>query len=166
MRSAMMTAAALLMLGGCGDQPAGEAAEDSPVNLAERRGAYRQACVAEDLAAQAEDDILTLEEVAAGAGSDPVASLSARAAESALEFSRAYQRHAELRAAAYAHLDSAINHSVTTADSARYAQRAESFSIRAPQAGTVEENVFLSYQTNFIQLLQDEDYPCNWDLPF
>lgn len=151
------------LIAACGEQAE---PEESAEHLADRRAAYRQACVARDLLANSEDDMATLEGLAAPAGADALGSIGARAAQSALEFSRAYHRHAELRSAAYANLDSAANHSTTTADSARFARRAESFSIRAPQPGSIEENVFRSYQTDFVSLLQDEDYPCNWDLPF
>ncbi|HUE95065.1 MAG TPA: hypothetical protein VMN39_00305, partial [Longimicrobiaceae bacterium] len=81
-------------------------------------------------------------------------------------FTRAYHAHAELRAVAYAHLDSAVNHASTSADSARYLERAAAITVRLPQPGTVEGNVITSYTTNLTTMLRDGNHPCNWDIPF
>lgn len=144
----------------------GERTED-PETLNERRAAYRQACVAEALATQSADDIATIEDVLANIDTtNPLAEVNRMASTAALEFARAYEAHASLRESAYAYMDSAANHSRTTADSARFLDRASSFTIRSPRPGSVEENVIVSYQADFTAMLQNGDHPCNWDLPF
>ena len=155
----------MLALGAC--EGVGGEAEESPELLNQRRLAYRQACATGQLLSIANEDVLTLEDVAANASFEgPLAEINRRASAAALEYARAYQQHAELRAAAHAALDSAVNHSATRADSARYVERAGSFTIRSPLAGSVEENVIRSYVENYTSLLGNPDHPCNWDLPF
>jgi hypothetical protein len=139
----------------------------SPAALAQREAAYRQACVAGELAAVAEEDLEVLEALVESLDpADPAGELGLRTTFAAFDFARAYHGHAELRARAYAYLDSAVNHAATTADSARYIERAGAFSIRRPEEGTVEANVLTAYQANFSERLADDDHPCNWDLPF
>lgn len=156
--------AAALLLGGC-DRP--QERPLTPEILNERRVAYRQACAAREIANRSVEDIATLEEVLTTTDpSQPLAEINQIASAAALQFARAYNAHAELRHAVYAHLDSAVNQAATRADSARYVEQAGAFTVRSPQPGSVEENVFRSYQTNFVTLLQNPDHPCNWDLPF
>jgi hypothetical protein len=153
--------ALLAFVASCGDQ--GEA----PEVRAQRESVHRQACVAGVLAERADDNVRTLVEALSSSDpADPIAQITRRATESALDFARAYQRHAELRVGAYGYLDSAVNRSKTPADSARYADRASSFLIRIPAEGTVEANVMNSYQNDFLALLSDPNHPCNWDFPF
>lgn len=154
---------AALLAAGCSETGDREA---SPEVLNERRAAYRQACAASELAEIAGEDLLTLEQVAGNPSSDPLAALQRGAATAAVQYSRTYQGHADLREAAYAYLDSAANHSATPADSVRYHDRSNAFIVRLPVSGSVEENVFRSYQQKLVTLLQDGDHPCNWDLPF
>jgi hypothetical protein len=157
-----LLAIALLVLGACRDD---RAAVPAHVR-AEREMAYRQACVARQLAVRADEDLELLEETVEGYDpADPMGAIGIQAANAALRFSRAYQAHADLRLAAHASLDSAANHAPTSADSLRHIQRAQTISIRVPVAGTVEANVFNSYMANFEAMLRDEDHPCNWDLP-
>jgi hypothetical protein len=152
----------LLALGACQDDRG-----TVPAHVrAEREMAYREACVARHLAVRAEEDLELLEETVEGYDpADPMGAIGIQAAGAAVRFSRAYQAHADLRLAAHASLDSAVNHAPTSADSLRHIQRAQSISIRAPIPGTVEANVFNSYMANFEATLRDEDHPCNWDLP-
>lgn len=155
----------LLLLTACGDdeEPGGPTAE---VRI-QREMAYRQACVAAVIAAEAEENLALLETTFAfGGDASESPPLAQQTTNAVVGFSRAYQQHSELRATAYAYVDSAINHSAATADSARYMARAASFSIRAPMDGTVEGNVISAYQGNFVALLRDEDHRCNWDVPF
>ena len=163
MKKLVLLLLATAALVGCTE--GGERAE-TPETLNERRAAYRQACVAEALATQAADDIATIEGVLANIDTtNPLAEVNRMASAAALEFARAYEAHANLRRSAYAYMDSAVSHSRTTADSARFLERASSFTIRSPGAGTVEENVLVSYQADFTAMLQNGDHPCNWDLP-
>ncbi len=164
MRASLLAFALVLGAAGCGDRgPRGE----SPEVRLQREGAFRQACAARLLAQRADSDLQLLESSYATVDpADPVAEISRRATLSAIEFSRAYQRHAELRVSAYAYLDSAVNHAASAADSARYIQRAGSFSPRFPAEGSIEGNVLSSYQANLLALLENVNHPCNWDFPF
>jgi len=149
---------------GCGDS--GEA-PPSPEQLAIREAAWRQACAARELESIAEGDIETLEaSVEAFDPSDPIGAISRRAATAALEFGRAFHRHAELRNSAYAYVDSAMNHARTPTDSARYVERAGAFAIRAPDPNSLEANVIADYEQRIAVILNDEDHRCNWDTPF
>lgn len=148
----------------CGDT---DTRPESPLVRAEREAAYRQACAARLLAEEAEDDLQVLEETLAALDpSEPATQLGRQTTMAALGFARAYERHADLRRTAYAYMDSAVNHAATSADSARYIERAGAFSIRSPEEGTVEANVLASYQADLSAVLENANHPCNWDFPF
>lgn len=156
---------AIAFLGASCDDPAQR--PESPAARFERESAYRQVCAAEVLARTSEERLLTLESTLETLDpSDPLSDLNRRVTTAALGFARAYERHAELRYGAYAYMDSAVNHAATTADSARYISRASAFSIRAPEEGTVEANVFEQYQADLVAILSNENHTCNWDFPF
>jgi hypothetical protein len=153
----------LLVAAGCERGPAEETAE----RRFYREAAHRQACAARILAERAEDDLeLLTVSVGSHQPDDPIADLSRRASQAALGFGQVYARHAELRALAYAYLDSATNHAKTAEDSTRFIQRANQFSVTAPVEGTIEANAITSYQANLAAFLADRDHPCNWDFPF
>src|SRR5690606_19672428 len=119
------------------------------------------------LAARARDDEETLEATAAAVDpSTPPEQMALTARGAVLAFARAYRQHADLRASAYAYVDSAVNHSVSPADSARYMQVASRFTIRTPMEGTVETNVMQNFERKRAEILTNADHPCNWDLPF
>lgn len=159
--SAALALTSLAFAAACGDQG------ESPEARARRESAHQQACIANVLAQRADDNVRTLNDALAGTDpSDPVGQIARQATASALEFARAYERHAELRLGAYGYLDSAVNRANTPADSVRYADRASSFLVRIPADGTVEANVMNSYQNDFLALLSDPNHPCNWDFPF
>lgn len=128
----------------CGDDETGPSEEQ----LRDREFAAREACIAERLALRAEDELQTLEQLMVVSGP--------------IEFQRAYAQHANLRRAASAHADTALNHAATTADSARHAELAQDFQIRLPDAESVEANVIRSYESNFAAIYNDADHPCNW----
>jgi hypothetical protein len=162
--TAFLILASVTVVAACGDRAA---RVESPEVRFERESAFRQACAARLLAQRAQNDLQLLEMASLGADpSDPAAEISRRATAAAVEYARAYERHAELRAGAYANLDSAVNHAETTADSTRFVQRAGSYSLRLPAEGTVEGNVLNSYQADLSSLLADVNHPCNWDFPF
>jgi multidrug efflux pump subunit AcrA (membrane-fusion protein) len=149
----------LALLGACGDQErvAAEAGITS-------RGPARAACITRLLAERARTDLAALDSVLPGRSSeDPVARIQLQAARAAYEYARAYEQLAGLRASAAAYVDSAVNYSRTPADSARYAQLASGFRIRAPEPGTLEANVAEAYARSFVALANDEDHRCNWD---
>lgn len=131
-------------LGACTPDESGPTEEQ----LRERRLAARQACAAERLLQQAEDELATLESL--GVTEGPVA------------FQRAFVQHARLRLAALAQLDSALNRAESTADSARYHDAFKRIQIRAPDPESVEANVFRSYEAKAAAILADADHPCNW----
>ena len=152
----------LLCVGGCGDQER----EVTPEQRAERESAFREACAAQALAVSADESLATIQSTLLTLDpGDPTMSVSRAATEAAMEYSVAYQNHAALRLGAFAHLDSAVNTASTTADSARYIERAGSFTIRNPDAGTLEANVSNAYQAAFIEVLGDPNHPCNWNTP-
>lgn len=127
---------------------AGDDAGPSEAQLEQRDVAAREACIAENLALRAADELQTLEQLMVASGP--------------LAFQQAYTHHAELRHAAYAQADSALNHSATPGDSLAHDEAARGFQIRAPESGSVEENVIRSYESRFMAILSDPDHPCNW----
>ncbi len=131
-------------LAACAEEQAGPSEEQRR----ERDLAARQACISQNLALRADDELQTLEQLMVTSGP--------------LGFQRAYTQHAHLRHAAYARLDSALNHSATPGDSLARAEAARAFQIRAPEPGSVEENVIRSYEGRFRAIFEDADHPCNW----
>lgn len=165
MRKSAAVLGAMLLLAlipGCSEERA-----EAPERRAAREMAFRQACIARDLERRSEEDLELLEATLASADpGDPLGSIVAQTTRVALDFSRAFHRHAELRANGSAYLDSAANHAATAADSARYVQRAQAFAIRSPQPGTIEANVLADYQEKLLVALNDSNHRCNWDIPF
>lgn len=138
---------ALLFLGAlaaCAPDDSGPTEEQ----LRERELAAREACIAERLLQQSRDELATLESLAVVAG--PVA------------FQRAYVQHAELRLAAMAHHDSAVNRSATPEDSSRHEEAAAAIQISAPDPESVEANVIRSYEAKAAAIFNDPNHPCNW----
>lgn len=115
--------------------------------------AARHACAGEKLAGEAQEDLALLEQTMSAAPG---------AGDAATSFARAFAQHAQLRAAAYAQTDSALNHAGSPQDSAQHMAAATRFEIRAPRAGTVEANVMRSYEEKLNAVLVDDDHPCNW----
>jgi hypothetical protein len=139
---------------------------ESPEARYQRVSAFRQACVAHHLALQSEDDMETLAAILDGGDPTDDTDFSRGITLATYEFARAFHQHAELRYRAYAYLDSAVNHSATPPDSARYIEYAATFTIRLPAEGTVEANVLNRYQADLAQTLADADHRCNWDIPY
>jgi HPt (histidine-containing phosphotransfer) domain-containing protein len=144
----------LLLLAAC---PRPDAAPR--VDAEEARAAARMACATSHLLARAQEDLETL----AGALPEAPDGAATRTTGPAavLAFSRAYQQHAELSAARFAHVDSALNAARTLEDSARYDERARAFRISRPEQETLEGNVATAYQRNLEALLTDPEHPCN-----
>ena len=139
----------MIVLAACGD---GE--EEVPPQVAEARAdAARRACVAEELLNIGREDLATVEASVGSAG--PVA-------EAASAFTRAFVQHAELRHSVFSLTDSSRNHAATPADSARYAQAAAGIQIVAPEAGSLEANVFADYERKAATILADPEHPCYW----
>jgi hypothetical protein len=144
----MRRSGCLLALGlacaGCGEKKQDGGA------LAAKREAARSACISAQIARQAQDQAELLGQTRVG----PAAAAAA--------FADAFNEHAKLRNAAYAQLDSALNHASTPEDSARHARASASVQINAPEPNTVEANVIADYQRRFRAIAADEDHPCNW----
>jgi hypothetical protein len=134
---------------------------ESPEIRAQREAAFRQACASRTLALQAEGDY---EMIAAGLQSEDA--LTRMATTAAIGFNQAYLNHANIRYAAYAHLDSAVNYAKTPTDSAAYIARALSFGVASPETGSLEESVINDYDGKLQRLLMDRNHQCNWDFPF
>ena len=146
-------------LAGCGGGDAPDTLPDAV--LQQRTMAYRQACAAKEIEVTAEENLVILESIVPESGDEGLASTR----DAATGFARGYHRHAELRYALYAMVDSAVNHARTPADSVRFEERANSFTVRSPAAGTVEANAMESYDMEFRMILADADHPCNWNIP-
>ena len=125
----------------------------------------RVACVSRELVTRAQENRLSLDELA-GTGDtadvDLSQDLTRRAARSAFEFSRAYEHLATVRAARAAYMDSALNHAATATDSSRYSSLAAQSRLQPPEPGTLEANVNDAYMRDFAVLFNDSDHPCNW----
>jgi hypothetical protein len=129
---------------------------DSPDRAPAKEAAARNACIAAALAERAHENVETL-----SAFFDPG---QAGTPMAALQFAIVYADHAELRQAAAARVDSAVNHARTPTDSTRYAQAALQFVPRPPEPESLEANVSTAYSRDFQTILANEDHPCNWDL--
>lgn len=143
---------------------ADEGVEEVPATILQQRTiASRQACAAKELEQTAEENLAFLQPApGSAAADDPLAATRAAAAG----FTRGYFRHAQLRHALFALVDSALNYSSTPADSLLYEERANAFSMNIPAVGTVEANAVQSYDSDLRQLLADADHPCNWNIPW
>ncbi|MEX2581834.1 MAG: hypothetical protein WD766_01045 [Gemmatimonadota bacterium] len=154
--------------------PLAATACDEPANrpptaeqLALRESTWRRACAAQELERLAVEEMESLDAMLQSMDpDDPLGQITRRATMAAADFARAFERHAALRSGTYAHLDSAVNVATTTADSARYIERAAAFTITPPETGSVEANVFEAYLNRLDGILEDEDHRCNWDTPF
>lgn len=148
----------LLALTACGKW-GDRASEEATVA---RREAMRRACIANQLLQVSDDELSTLQQTTGEAGGSVGAGMPQSAATAALAFSRAFNQHAQLRTAAYAQTDSALNHSPTPADSARHAAHAARFELIAPDPESMEANVITNYEQRFAAIYNDARHPCNW----
>lgn len=137
-----------LLLSACREE------REDPERRAVREAAARAACVAEDLALTARENLAALEPLA-GADGAPGGAFGA-----AHTFARAYRDYAEFRAAALAYADSALR-ARAPADSARYAARAAQYALSEPTPGTMEANVATQYARQFEAVLRDPTHFCN-----
>ena len=147
-----------LLLTGCGVFGDREPDEQT----ATRQEAMRRACIANELSQKSDDELKTLQQTTGEIGGAMGARLPQSAASAALAFARAYNQHAMLRTAAYAQVDSALNHSPTPTDSTRHAENAAKFELAAAEPGTVEANVISNYEQRFAVIYNDPRHPCNW----
>jgi hypothetical protein len=127
-----------------------------------RKEATRRACIANQLSQNSDEEVTTLQRATGIAAPSAGQNVPQSAATAALAFARAYNQHAQLRTAAYAQMDSALNYSPTKADSARHASNAAKFELSAPEPGSVEANVIANYEQRFAVVYNDPRHPCNW----
>lgn len=121
---------------------------------AERREIERTSCIAERIALSANDN---LEMLAAAAAHLPGTGGAAR------QYGEAFARYAQLRAAAAAYADSAVNIAESAVDSARYAQRGASIKVRSPEPESVEANAARAFQQQMTATQVQPGHPCNWE---
>lgn len=142
-----------LALAACG-RDAGEDPERREMRVA----AARNACVAEELAIRARENLASLDTLAAASGGvqGPM--------QAAYTYAQVYRNLAELRHSSMAYMDSAAS-ARTPADSARYVRRAEQFSVRAAEPGTVDANVADAWQRGFAEARRNPEHYCNQPPP-
>jgi hypothetical protein len=148
----------LLLLTACGEWGHGVPEEVA----AARKEATRRACIANQLSQSSDEELKTLQQTTGMAAPSVGQNVPQSAATAALAFARAYNQHAQLRTAAYAQVDSALNYSPTPGDSARHAANAAKFELSAPEPGSVEANVIQNYEQRFAAVYNDPRHPCNW----
>ncbi|HEX8675560.1 MAG TPA: hypothetical protein VF710_26950 [Longimicrobium sp.] len=133
----------VLTLAACG----GENAE----KVAQRTAAHRAACVAEELAIQANTKISSLDTLRAqGPGF----------VNQVYPFSKAYFDYAKLRERHAALLDSAAA-AESPEDSVRFTGEAGRNAPRPGQPGSIEANAAESYERDYAAAISNPDHPCN-----
>lgn len=151
----------LLIISACRTEPAGV-----PPEVAQARfEAARDACISAEILSLAQENLSTLAQMHGldDPGADPQ-DLPPGPASAAYQYARIYDHHAELRHAAYAHADSALNRSRTPADSARHTRILAGLAVSPPVPGSIEANVAAAYSQVHAAIQNDEDHPCNWDV--
>ncbi|HEX2189430.1 MAG TPA: hypothetical protein VHG51_11055 [Longimicrobiaceae bacterium] len=145
--ASLLLAAALLAA--CERAPA-----EDPARREARVAASRNACVAEELAIRARENLASLDTMAAMSGGlqGPM--------RAPLEYATVAWNFAELRHSALAHMDSAVS-APTPGDSTRYAQRAAQYVVRPAEPGTVDANAAAEWQRNFAAARSNPAHYCN-----
>lgn len=133
----------LLALAACGDD-----AEKT----AQRTAARRAACVAEELAIQANTKVSALDTLRTQAPEGFV--------NQVYPFSRAYFDYAKVRERHAALLDSAAA-AESAQDSARYTGEAARNAPKPGQPGSTEANAAESYERDYAAAISNPDHPCN-----
>lgn len=152
-RPASLLLLASALLAACERAPA-----EPPARREARVAASRNACVAEELAIRARQNLASLDTIAAMSGGlqGPM-----RAPH---EYATVAWSFAELRHSALAYMDSALS-APTPGDSARYARRGEQFVVRPAEPGTVDANVAAEWQRNFATARTNPAHYCNQETP-
>ncbi|MBD0320916.1 MAG: hypothetical protein ICV87_11320 [Gemmatimonadetes bacterium] len=124
---------------------------DDPAKTAQRTAAHRAACVAEELAIQANSKVTSLDTLRANA--------PAAVVERIYPFARAYFDYARARERQTALVDSAAA-AESSDDSVRFAGLAATAAPGRP-SGTIQVNAAESYERDHARLLGNPDHPCN-----
>lgn len=125
---------------------------DDTENAAQRTAARREACVAEELAIQANAKVSALDTLRTRAPSGFVSQV--------YPFSRAYFDYAKLRERHSALLDSAAA-AESEQDSVRFTGEAARIAPRPGQPGSTEANAAESYERDYAAAISNPDHPCN-----
>jgi nucleotide-binding universal stress UspA family protein len=133
----------LLALAACGDD-----AEKT----AQRTAAHRAACVAEELAIQANTKVSALDTLRTRTPGGFV--------DQVYPFSRAYFDYAKLRERHAALLDSAAA-AESAQDSVRFTGEAARNAPRPGEPGSTEANAAESYERDYAAAISNPDHPCN-----
>jgi hypothetical protein len=153
---------ALLLLATACDTPR-QAPEASRTPAQEE--AARGVCIAAELVRTSDEEIDVIEaSLPADIETSAQAQTVWRPQLLALHFANVLHDHALLRHASLAHVDSAMNHRRTPADSTRHMQTAASFAPGAAEPGSLEANVAAEYERRYARIRADEDHRCNWDM--
>jgi hypothetical protein len=131
----------------------GRDAGEDPARREIRVAASRNACVAEELAIRARENLASLDTLAASGG-------VAGPMQAAYTYAQVYRNFAELRLSSMAYMDSAVS-APAAADSARYMRRAEQFSTRPAEPGTVDANVANAWRRSFEEMRANPEHYCN-----
>jgi hypothetical protein len=135
---------AALALAACGG--------DDTEKAAQRTAAHRAACVAEELAIQANSKISSLDTLRAKSPEGFV--------NQVYPFSKAYFDYAKLRERRAALLDSAAA-AESEQDSVRFTGEAARTAPQRGQPGTTEANAAESYERDYAAAISNPDHPCN-----
>ena len=125
---------------------------DDPEKAAQRTAAHRAACVAEELAIQANTKVSALDTLRARAPGGFVSQV--------YPFSKAYFDYAKTRERHAALLDSAAA-AESEQDSARFTGEAARIAPAARQPGSTEANAAESYERDYAAAISNPDHPCN-----
>jgi hypothetical protein len=140
-----LLALAALTLAACGDR-------EDPAKAAQRTASRRAACVAEELAIQANTKVSSLDTMRTRMPDSFVAQV--------FPFAQAYFDYAKLRERQAAWTDSAVA-ATSKADSTRYAGQAARTAPGRGRPGSIEANAAQSYDRDFIMAMNNPDHPCN-----
>lgn len=126
---------------------------EDPERAAREQAAERNACIHAELATNSRSTLRQLEQL--------MGATEAGAGLAAQQYARAYSEYAELRAAATAYVDSAVNHARSRVDSVRYAETAGRFVPNAPDPGTLEANIAQAHAHDFRVIRDSTTHHCN-----
>jgi hypothetical protein len=125
---------------------------DDPARTAQRTAAHRAACVAEELAIQANSKISSLDTMRTRVPGSFV--------NQVFPFARAYFDYAKLRERQAAWADSASS-ATSAQDSARFAGEAARAAPPRGRPGSIEANAVESYERDYAAAMANPDHPCN-----
>lgn len=125
---------------------------DDPARTAQRTAAHRAACVAEELAIQANSKISSLDTMRTRVPGSFV--------NQVFPFARAYFDYAKVRERQAAWADSAAS-AGSTQDSARFAGQAARAAPPRGRPGSIEANAVESYERDYAAAMANPDHPCN-----